>query len=396
MPTLKPGYFALLLLLAACAPTRPPEPRPEPPTLQTELRGVWLTNVDSEILFSPEALDAAMARLAARGFNVVFPVVWNKGVTLYPSPTMARYFGEAYRIDPLFATQGRDPLAEVIDAGRRHGLRVIPWFEFGFAASYDVHGRHLLERYPEWTARDAAGDPLVKNGFAWMNAFDPAVQDFMLALVEEVAQNYEIDGIQGDDRLPALPSEGGYDAYTVGEYQREHGGRLPPTDHQDPAWLQWRADRLSDFGGRLYATVKAARPDALVSLSPSHFPWSLEEYLQDWPEWVRRGQVDALHPQLYRYEIERYATTLDESVATFRSTPGHERVVYAPGVLIKAGPRYNGPAYVRRALDLHRQAGLDGEVFFFYEGLWEQNEMLADSLHARFYETPARPWASSR
>lgn len=69
MPTLKPGYFALLLLLAACAPARLPEPRPEPPTLQTKLRGVWLTNVDSEILFSPEALDAAMARLAARGFN---------------------------------------------------------------------------------------------------------------------------------------------------------------------------------------------------------------------------------------------------------------------------------------------------------------------------------------
>lgn len=69
MPTLKPGYFALLLLLAACAPARPPEPRPEPPTLQTELRGVWLTNVDSELLFSPEALDAAMARLAARGFT---------------------------------------------------------------------------------------------------------------------------------------------------------------------------------------------------------------------------------------------------------------------------------------------------------------------------------------
>lgn len=360
--------------------------------LPVEMRGVWLTNVDSEVLFTPEGIEQAMARLAARGFNTVFPVVWNKGYTLYPSETMARYFGEAYRIDPLFAAQGRDPLAEVVAAARRHGLRVVPWFEFGFAAHYDGRGAHLLERYPAWTARDAAGRPLTKNGFTWMNAFHPDVQAFMLALVEEVARGYDVDGIQGDDRLPALPSEGGYDAYTVARYRAEHGGQDPPADHRDPAWLQWRADLLSDFGGALYARVKAIRPDLVVSLSPSHYPWSLEEYLQDWPEWVRRGQVDALHPQLYRYEIARYEATLNESWSTFLATEGHERVRYSPGVLIKAGPRFNGPDYVRQALAWHRERGIPGEVFFFYEGLWEQNQFLADTLGAHFYVRPARPW----
>ena len=37
----------------------------------------------------------------------------------------------------------------------------------------------------------------------------------------EVVKNYDIDGIQGDDRLPAMPAEGGYDAYTRNAYQKE-------------------------------------------------------------------------------------------------------------------------------------------------------------------------------
>jgi hypothetical protein len=45
---------------------------------------------------------------------------------------------------------------------------------------------------------------------------------------------------------------------------------------------------------------------------------------------------------------------------------------------------------VTRALDVHRERQLGGEVFFFYEGLFEQNENLADTLWARFYRTEAQ------
>ena len=57
---------------------------------------------------------------------------------------------------------------------------------------------------------------MTKNKFQWMNAFHPEVQDFMLDLISEILFSYPtIDGIQGDDRLPALPSTAGYDEYTI-------------------------------------------------------------------------------------------------------------------------------------------------------------------------------------
>jgi len=169
----------MLLLLAACTANPEPEVDPRP----AEMRGVWITNVDSEVLFTPGGIEQAMDYLADRGFNLIFPVVWNKGYTLYPSQVMADYFGEEYRIDPLFAEQQRDPLAELIIHAHRRGMEVMPWFEFGFASSFEADGGHLIAMRPEWAARDSTGALLKKNGFEWMNAIHPEVQDFMLALV---------------------------------------------------------------------------------------------------------------------------------------------------------------------------------------------------------------------
>jgi uncharacterized lipoprotein YddW (UPF0748 family) len=350
---------------------------------------VWLTNVDSDVLFSEHNIVRAVERLDAAGFNVLFPVVWNKGMTLYPSDVAERVIG--IRIDTMLA-EGFDPLAVVLREGHARGMKVIPWFEFGFASSYNEGGGHLLRRHPDWAARDSSGALLTKNGFEWTNALHPGPQALMLDLVDEVLTRYDVDGIQGDDRLPAMPSEGGYSDFTRALYRSEHGGSDPPASPRDPAFVQWKSDKLTEFGGRLYRLVKSHGEDKVVSLSPSVYPWSRDEYLQDWDEWIRRGQVDWLHPQVYRYEIDRYETTLAETVETFREAGGPERGMHlAPGVLVKSGPRYNGPAYVRRALDLHRAEGLGGEVFFFYEGLWEQNEMLADTLRAGFYRRDAPP-----
>ena len=75
-----------------------------------EIRGVWLTNVDSRVLESRESISEAMQFLADHHFNLVCPVVWNKGWTLYRSQLMDSLFDVP--IDPVY--DERDPLAELI------------------------------------------------------------------------------------------------------------------------------------------------------------------------------------------------------------------------------------------------------------------------------------------
>ncbi|MDZ7269473.1 MAG: family 10 glycosylhydrolase [candidate division KSB1 bacterium] len=357
--------------------------------MPVELRGVWLTNVDSEVLDSRARIEAAMHFLAEHHFNVVYPVVWNKAMTTYRSAVMDSLFGLA--IDPRYGD--RDPLQELSAAAHRHGLAVIPWFEFGFSASYQENGGHLLRRKPHWAERDRDGKLLTKNGFEWMNPYHPEVQEFMLALVLEVVRNYAVDGVQGDDRLPANPSEGGYSAFTDSLYRAEHHGAPPPRDAKDPAWLRWRADKLNAFAQRLYRAVKAVKPQAIVSWAPSVYPWSYEEYLQDWPAWIRGGYADAVHPQVYRYSFADYRRTLDEMAPQkIGLTPAQQRLLH-PGILMNLGDYRMPVDYLLAALAYNRQQGYAGEVFFFYEGLRRNQDELADTLRATFYRTPARlPW----
>ncbi len=348
------------------------------------VRGVWVTNIDSEVMFSEENIVAGMKTLADQGFNTVYPVVWNKGYTMHPSDIMVKYFGEEYRQDTLFKNRNLDPLAVMIREARKNDLKIIPWFEFGFSSSYNKNGGHIIEAYPNWAALDKEGNLLKKNNFDWMNAIHPEVQQFMIDLILEVVNGYDIDGIQGDDRLPAMPAEGGYSAFTKNLYQDETGKEVPSDPLQED-FLNWKADKLTEFAVQLYKAVKAVDTNLTVSLAPSIYPWSKEQYLQDWPAWIEAGAVDELIPQAYRWDIESYKATISEMVAFYQNAKGHEQVAIYPGIIIKAGDRYNNFDYVREALLHNRAQGLEGEVYFFYEGLFEENGNLGDSLHTHFY-----------
>jgi len=347
-----------------------------------ETRGIWLTTTGSQVLRSKEGIAQAMDFLAETGFNVVFPVVWNQAVTLYPSQTMLQNFG--VEIDPM--SVGRDPLEEVVVEARRVGLKVIPWFEYGFASSYNLNGGILLEKKPEWAGRDRNGNLLNKNGFEWLNALDPQVQEFLSNLVLEVVKNYDVDGIQGDDRLPAFPSEGGYDELTLTRYRQQFDGE-PPSNFKDAQWLQWRADILTDFWAHLYQQVKAVNPNLLVAIAPNIHDWAFVEYLQDSPTWLNRGIVDIISPQIYRRDFRSYQAIADKLVTQQFTDANLSKL--APGILMKLGNYSISPEYLMQAIEYNRQVGIQGEVFFFYEGLRENNNALAKVLRNELYAKSA-------
>ncbi|HBB31171.1 MAG TPA: hypothetical protein DDZ80_03245 [Cyanobacteria bacterium UBA8803] len=354
----------------------PNSPLSTPPF--SEIRGVWLTSTASTVLNSKDNIKAAMDFLAQTGFNVVFPVVWNNAATFYPSRIMRENFG--LEIDPRYT--GRDPLGELVSEAKRVGLAVIPWFEYGFASSYNQNGGRLLARKPEWGARDASGNLLKKNSFEWLNAFDAEVQAFLMSLILEVIKNYDVAGIQGDDRLPALPSEGGYDRKTVERYFRQFN-QNPPSNSKDAQWLQWRADLLTDFLTYLYKEAIAINPELVISLSPSFYPWGLQEYLQDSKTWMDWGLVDIIHPQLYRRDFEGYKQ-LVERLINEQFTP-LQLPCLVPGVLVKVGSYRISPEHLLQVIQYNRDRSLCGEVLFFYEGLREENDALAKVLRSGPY-----------
>jgi uncharacterized lipoprotein YddW (UPF0748 family) len=329
------------------------------------MRGAWITTAASTALDSKDNVKAMITTCKAAGINNIFVVVYNNGRTIYPSSVMQGLIG----IRQLERYAGRDPLQECIDEGKLVGIKVHAWFEYGFSSSYSANGGLIVAAKPNWAARDVNGQLVVKNGFDWLNGIHPEVQQFMVDLFKEVVTNYNVDGVQGDDRLPAMPSTGGYDTYTTNLYKSENGGATPPGNSADAGWIKWRANKLNSFVKRLRNEVKTIKPAVQFTMSPSPYPFSINEYLQDWPTWVDSSWVDAVMPQCYRYTINDYDAVLTQQ-KTYYKNPN---VLFYPGVLVKSGSTIQSDGLMSQFIQSNRNNGFKGEVFFFYEGVKDKS-----------------------
>jgi uncharacterized lipoprotein YddW (UPF0748 family) len=327
----------------------------------TALRGVWVTTTASTALDSRSNIQQMVTLCKSSGINNLFVVVYNNARTMYPSTVMNNLIGKPI----LERFEGRDPLQECIEEAHAKGLKVHAWFEYGFASSYSAAGGPIVAAKPHWAARDINGALVVKNGFDWLNPIHPEVQQFMIDLFKEVVTRYNVDGVQGDDRLPAMPTTGGYDAYTTSLYQLETAGATPPSIANEPIWIKWRADKLNAFVKRLRNEIKSIKPNVKFTISPSPYPWGLNEYLQDWPTWVDSSYVDAILPQCYRNDIAAYDATVSQQKNYHRNTS----VPLYPGVLLRVGTYVAQPGFLTQMIQSNRSKGFKGECFFFYEGI---------------------------
>ena len=333
----------------------------------TELRGVWLTNVDSDVLFSTQKLTNALDRLKQLNFNVVYPAVWNWGYTLYPSRVARRVIGRS--VDPTPGLRRRNMLTEAVSEGHQRGLKVIPWFEFGFMAPADSQ---LAKRRPQWLTSKVDGSKIKKEGThdrVWLNPFNPQVQRFIKDLIVEMVQNYDIDGIQFDDHF-GLPSEYGYDRYTVALYKKEHNGKAPPRDNKNPEWVKWRADKITDFMKDVFFAIKAVDKNCIVSVAPNPQRFSYEYFLADWERWERMGLIEDLIVQIYRNDMNVFVKELQqpEVIAAKKHIPTSIGII--SGLKNKHVPVQQIKAQVKQV----RDRNFAGVSFFFYETLWNMSK----------------------
>jgi uncharacterized lipoprotein YddW (UPF0748 family) len=348
-----------------------------------EIRGVWITNVDSDVLFTRDRLATAIKDLRQLNFNTIYPVVWNWGYTTYPSKVAKRIVGSSFmpkqaagilinrKLSKSEGLEGRDVLKEVVTQGHKQGIAVIPWFEFGFMlpGTTDPAGSDFAKRHPDWLTQKQDGGTLWKEGKdprVWLNPFKPEVKKFIIDLVVEVVRKYDVDGIQFDDHF-GLPSEFGYDKFTVDLYKREHQGKLPPKDFKNEAWINWRADKITLLMRDLFVAIKAANPKAIVSISPNPQTFAKSFFLQDWAKWERQGLVEELLIQVYRDKLDIFVGELKKPEVKLASL----HIPVGIGILTGVKPKPIPMKQIQAQIAAVRKEGLAGVSFFFYETLWK-------------------------
>lgn len=369
------SLIAVLLLSNALSAT-PNNPAPSAIAAQplSEIRGVWMTENDNDILRDQAKLQEAVTQLAQLKLNTIYPVVWNSGYALYPSAT-----AKQAEIQPFVrkGLQGQDILADLINQAHRQGLLVVPWFEFGFMAPPTSE---LALNHPNWLTqrRDGSQTGLSAAGeVVWLNPFLPEVQQFITNLVLEVVTQYDVDGIQFDDHT-CLPNEFGYDRYTLALYKQETQ-KDAPANPQDPAWLSWRANKLTAFMTQLNQAVKQRKPNAIFSVSPNPYVTAYNSYLQDWLTWVKKGIVDELIVQVYRPDMQSFT----EQLGRPEIREVQQKIPVGVGVLTGLRNKPTPMSLIQAKVQAARQRGL-GVSFFYYESLWEKTAEPTQARQSQF------------
>jgi uncharacterized lipoprotein YddW (UPF0748 family) len=351
-------------------------------TVIEELRGVWLTNVDSVVLHSQSNIQQALQQLKAIGFNTIYPVVWQRGLTLYPSAVAEQLTG--YPVMPHSAFSQRDMLAELIAAAKPLHLRVLPWFEYGLAT---LPHSDLAKRNPHLLSCDRRGETIrIKqtdrkpDSFVWLNPCHEEVQQFFTALMAELVQQSEIDGIQLDDHF-GFPVELGYDPVSVAHY-RQHVSKAMPHSllhrSQHPDKVQWASRQLTHLLKQIVEAVRAHRPDSLISLSPNPLGFSKVNYAIDWHQWIQQGLIDELVLQVYRDQPFRFQQEINkrEVIQSCKQIP--VAIGILSGLRVKSVPT----SRLVQQIQAVRRQRFAGFSCFFYETLF--NESLSPNVARNF------------
>jgi uncharacterized lipoprotein YddW (UPF0748 family) len=151
-------------------------------------------------------------------------------------------------------------------------------------------------------------------------------------------------------------------------------------------WAQYRRTRLADLVARLRGAVKARRPQAWISAAV--VPDAAEaarDRMQDWPDWARRGLVDAICPMAYTVDLPRFTRQIGEA--------GH--AVAGQAIWAGIGAYRMTPSQTVSHIAAARTAGAQGIVLFSYDSLASSDRALGEIGRGAFGGVPA-PVASTR
>jgi len=373
----------------------------EPPVtaakVANEVRGTWLTTTANDAISTPENTAKTMRRLREIGLNTVFVECWKNGYTQYPSKVLERTIGVDRRPalikqDPSdtperIKSAGRDLLGETLAEAHKNGLTYVAWFEYGFMAAHKDTDNHLRRMKKEWLSLDKNGNEVAPNGFVWMNPLHPDARRFLLDIVLEAVDNYDLDGIQLDDRIVWPYVTMGYDDYTKKIYAQEHNGALPPENEKDEAWMRWRAEKVNEFSKMFVQEIRARKPGLMISLSPAVYPWCYEHYLLEWPKWAAWTKSDALElpgnwagngitphwdefiPQCYRFNYPAFEATWNQQVKYMQELGAGRVKDLIAGIRVVGEGKDSTWDELKQSMDLVRRTGGGGHVHWFSRGV---------------------------
>ncbi len=306
-----------------------------------------------------QALVKIFDNIKEKNLNTVYFQVRSNGTVLFNSSYEPL---SPYITGKVGGNASYDPLKFAIEEAHKHGLEIHAWINTvrcftGNELTTLNNPGHIYQKKPEWVVED------IRDGVKsyWMDPGLPEVRGHISDLIEEMVSNYDVDGVHLD--FIRYPGKNFDDAFSY----NVHGNGIPIDD--------WRRNNITSLVESINKKVKSKKPFVKVGAAPigvfknqkGMYGWeSYSEIYQDSREWLRRGLLDYVAPQIYWSLSEN--TRFDLLAKEWVENSFGRQVILGIGAY-----KENIKPEIEEMINYSRIINSDGVAFFRYSSIADYN-----------------------
>ena len=332
-----------------------------------EKRLLWVVR---DAMSSTESIDELIEFADENKFNHLLVQVRGRGDALYESNLVPR----SIRLkDADF-----DPLEYIISKAKPLDINIHAWLNMYYlwsASSMPNQQNHLLYTNPDWLDNDSQKNVNVEQVLIdiknksyndeglFLAPTHPEVSRYLIDVVEEVVQNYNIDGIHLD-YVRFYNENYGLNPVGLSFYKKYRGESNVPFLStqiiQDPIWGSFRRNSVTKLVKGISNVIKANRDNCILSAAVKPNLYSARnDFGQEWDVWLLAGYLDWVIPMNYLPELDIFSTNIN---VMEDNLPKKHRSKIIMGLAT-----YNqDPNQVNEKIQFTKDSGFNGICLFSY------------------------------
>lgn len=398
--------FLTLVICIFCTVAVFTQPTANLSSMPREMRGVWVATVGNiDWPSSPNLSVSSLKREADKiiadakswGLNTIFLQVRPSSDAVYKSriEPMSPYVCSDASLMSQY--DSFDALSYWVDKCHESGIELHAWlnpFRVAPSVDYKAMEGHILMSHPEWV--------IAYGGKFYLDPGIPEARKYVLSVVKDIVNRYNVDGIHFDDYFYPYP---------VGNEIFGDSLSYDMYNPKDLSIADWRRSNVTSVIADVYSYIKSQNDWMKFGVSPfgvwrnksdddrgSDTRAGITNYdilYADVYDWIQRGVVDYVIPQIY-WESGNPAADFDVLTKWWAGLATDVTKVYVGHAVFKInaqrgkfwGAKSEMENQIVKVRDNDR---LSGSVFFSYRQFLRELNGLQSSLSNRLYNRFALP-----
>ncbi|MBX2844495.1 MAG: family 10 glycosylhydrolase [Flammeovirgaceae bacterium] len=376
-----------------------------------ELRGVWIATVlnidwpengDYNSKKQKVAFTKILDQHLEQGLNAVFVQIRPNANVFYKSkmePWSEWLSGEQGKKP----RPGYDPLKFMLEECRKRGLEFHAWINpyrvLTNKNTENIDKDNIIYKKPDW---------IVTHGNVKMlNPGIPEVQQYIVDIIEEILDRYEVDGIHFDDYFYPYPRKNELfpDEETFAKFKGNFSDKAEWRRNnvnnliKDVYALINKKDQRVKFGVSPFGVWRNVASDSLGSNTTAGAP-SYDSLYADTKVWLEKGWVDYMAPQIYW--AKGFKPAAYDTLVNWWANLDTDRHIYIGQGIYKINNNYDSawfqPNEIPDQIRYNRSFStkVQGSIFFNSSSLNKNPNHVVDSLETDLYSArvlpPEMPW----